>query len=175
MYWVLTSQATPLSVGLSFFFMPSVLIGVIGSSSSSNSSSSGSRGILSPLGGLVNREINKKINQKNTLCYQKKKEGVGEVYLYTLRSRRSSGIPTSGSTYSWGFQFFSNDVILYLQYLQRPKISNQKWILHQKHFDFINSWLRFESSNRLSPIFLPRCYFVFTLAKDVVRLGATVI
>nr|GMC70927.1 hypothetical protein Iba_chr03aCG20370 [Ipomoea batatas] len=70
-YCVLTSQETPLSVGLSFLLMPSFLIGVIGSSSRNKASSSRSRGVLSPLGGLPK-----------------------------LRSSRSRGIPRSGSTYS---------------------------------------------------------------------------
>lgn len=59
MYSVLSSQEISFSLGLSFFLKPSSLIGVFRSSSSSrnNSSSFGSRGIFSPLGGLVNGEI----------------------------------------------------------------------------------------------------------------------
>jgi len=53
-YCVLTSHATPLSVGLSFLFMPSFLIGVAASSSRNSSSSSGARGCL-PLGGLYKK------------------------------------------------------------------------------------------------------------------------
>lgn len=51
MYCVLTSQETPLSVGLSFLLMPSFLIAVTASSSRKSSSSSGARGALT-LGGL---------------------------------------------------------------------------------------------------------------------------
>lgn len=53
-YCVLTSHATPLSVGLSFLFMPSFLIGVAASSSRNSSSSSGARGCLT-LGGLYKK------------------------------------------------------------------------------------------------------------------------
>ena len=52
MYCVLTSQETPLSVGLSFRLIPSFFIGVTTSSSSRSSSSSGARGGLT-LGGLI--------------------------------------------------------------------------------------------------------------------------
>lgn len=144
MYWVLTSQETPLSVGLSFFLMPSVLIGVIGSSSRNNSSSSGSRGILSPFGGLINREwLNKSDEQINQTDRDEREKGE-RIYLYTLRSRRSRGIPRSGSTCSWGFQFFSNDVIWYLQYLQIPYASDSASKMNQFSWQICQQGIKVE-------------------------------
>ena len=61
-YCVLTSHATPLSVGLSFLFMPSFFIGVTTSSSRNNSSSSGARGGLI-LGGLQEYKTSKEVHQ----------------------------------------------------------------------------------------------------------------
>lgn len=51
-YCVLTSQATPLSVGRSFLLMPLFFTGVAATSSRNNSSSSKARGGLT-LGGLI--------------------------------------------------------------------------------------------------------------------------
>jgi hypothetical protein len=67
-YCVFTSQETPLSVGLSFLFMPSLFTGVTDSSSCNNSSSSGARSGLT-LGGLT-KPVEKRV--------------LGNVMLYKL-------------------------------------------------------------------------------------------
>lgn len=59
-YCVLTSHATPLSVGRSFLLMPSFLTGVTATSSRNNSSSSGASGGLGPGGGLIQQIKNYK-------------------------------------------------------------------------------------------------------------------
>ena len=62
-YCVLTSQATPLSVGLSFLLMPLFFTGVTETSSRNNSSSSGSSVSLT-LGGLI-----KQVQRDDQHCY----------------------------------------------------------------------------------------------------------
>jgi hypothetical protein len=62
-YCVLTSHATPLSVGLSFLLMPLFFTGVTATSSCNNSSSSGARGGLA-LGGLI-----KRVQTDNLSCH----------------------------------------------------------------------------------------------------------
>lgn len=81
MYCVFTSQETPLSVGLSFFLMPSFFAGVTTPSSRNNSSSSGARGGLTD-GGL-NRQKLSDLEKENAKVGHGKVLSVGLVLVYT--------------------------------------------------------------------------------------------